>query len=503
MSEPCDLSARAVLSGFASKELSPVEVVRSCIDRINALNPVVNAVVALDEKKVLEDARFAEQQIMSGDTRGLLHGLPVAIKDLQATEGLTTTYGTDFFRDHVPNRDDGIVARIRSAGGIILCKTNIPEMSIGANTINRLFGATGNPYSPDLTCGGSSGGSAVAVATGMAPLATGSDHGGSLRIPASFCGVIGHRATPGVVPHEGRTITQTNYSLQGPMARNVDDVALLLAVIATRDNSSRFDPMSFPLDAHDFVALDHLGLSGLEIGVTADFGGLLVSEETRSEFRKRIDFLDDAGARIRPIDIDLTSAVDADWHLRADIFATQYHRDIDAFDDTFNPNVFRSYETALNSTVLEIAKARRQQVDLFRSFAAVFDDVDVVLCPGVSVQPFPWSNLHPVEIDGRSVENYMAWLGLTSSLTVVGHPVTAIPGGADGNGLPFGLQCVGEMYKDRRLLSISRTLDQAFRSASNFRFEAPDIQRLLGLDPQCAELGKVAAVRAAQEGLEG
>ena len=171
MSEPCDLSARAVLSGFASKELSPVEVVRSCIDRINALNPVVNAVVALDEKKVLEDARFAEQQIMSGDTRGLLHGLPVAIKDLQATEGLTTTYGTDFFRDHVPNSDDGIVARIRSAGGIILCKTNIPEMSIGANTINRLFGATGNPYSPDLTCGGSSGGSAVAVATGMAPLA--------------------------------------------------------------------------------------------------------------------------------------------------------------------------------------------------------------------------------------------------------------------------------------------------------------------------------------------
>ena len=200
---------------------------------------------------------------------------------------------------------------------------------------------------------------------------------------------------------------------------------------------------------------------------------------------------------------DLTSAVDADWHLRADIFATQYHRDIDAFDDTFNPNVFRSYETALNSTVLEIAKARRQQVDLFRSFAAVFDDVDVVLCPGVSVQPFPWSNLHPVEIDGRSVENYMAWLGLTSSLTVVGHPVTAIPGGADSNGLPFGLQCVGEMYKDRRLLSMSRTLDQAFRSASNFRFEAPDIQRLLGLDPQCAELGKVAAVRAAQKGLEG
>ena len=125
MSEPCDLSATAVLSGFASKELSPVEVVRSCIDRINALNPVVNAVVALDEKKVLEDARIAEQQIMSGDTRGLLHGLPVAIKDLQATEGLTTTYGTDFFRDHVPNRDDGIVARIRSAGGIILCKTNI------------------------------------------------------------------------------------------------------------------------------------------------------------------------------------------------------------------------------------------------------------------------------------------------------------------------------------------------------------------------------------------
>ena len=202
------------------------------IDRINALNPVVNAVVALDEKKVLEDARFAEQQIMSGDTRGLLHGLPVAIKDLQATEGLTTTYGTDFFRDHVPNRDDGIVARIRSAGGIILCKTNIPEMSIGANTINRLFGHR-QPYSPDLTCGGSSGGQRWPEATGMAPLATGSDHGGSLRIPASFVALLAiGRHQEWCLMKDVRSLKRT--TVFKAQWREMSTTRLLLAVIATR-----------------------------------------------------------------------------------------------------------------------------------------------------------------------------------------------------------------------------------------------------------------------------
>ena len=261
-----------------------MELVTSCLERIEDLNPTLNAVVTVARESALVEAQRAEKDLLQGLEEGILHGLPVAIKDLQETKGIATTYGTAFYKNNVPKEDAGIVARVRAAGGIIIGKTNIPEMSIGANTVNRLFGATGNPYDPKLTCGGSSGGSAVAVATGMATLATGSDHGGSLRIPACFSGVVGHRATPGTVPHEGRTITQTNYSLQGPMARSVDDAALLLAAISTRDSSSRYDPMSFPLDVNSYLDLEVPSIKELKVGVTNDFGGLLVSEHVRREF---------------------------------------------------------------------------------------------------------------------------------------------------------------------------------------------------------------------------
>ena len=479
-------------------ELSPVELTLSCLRRIDDLNPTLNAMVALATDRALEEAELAAKAVVHRDSLGLLHGLPVAIKDLQATEGVVTTYGSSFYRDHVPGQDSGIVARIRSSGGIVLGKTNIPEMSIGANTINRLFGATGNPYDPTLTCGGSSGGSAVAVATGMAPLATGSDHGGSLRIPACFSGVVGHRATPGTVPHEGRTISQTNYSLQGPMARNVADVGLLLATIARRDRNSRRDPMTFPLDADAFLEPSPVDVSSLRIGVTADFGGLLVSEHVRREFAQRVQVLEGAGADVQHLPLDLSDAIEVDWQLRADVFATQYHREIEQFDDSFNPNVFRTYETALSTTVLEIAKARRRQIELFRAVDAVFDDVDLLICPGVSVPPFPWTSLHPTEIDGHPIDNYMAWLGLTACLTVVGHPVVALPAGLDQQRLPFGIQCVGAMYKDATLLRMAGGIEECFGQSEVTRTPPPDLLAIKASDPKCRELGRAAAIAAAK-----
>ncbi len=498
MNQPCDLGAHEARTAILNGELSPVELTQSCLERIDELNPTLNAVVGRCDEDALDKARAAEAQIQAGAATGVLHGLPVAIKDLQATQGLVTTYGTEFYKDHVPTEDSGIVARVKAAGGIVIGKTNIPEMSIGANTINRIFGATGNPYAPSLTCGGSSGGSAVAVAAHMAPLATGSDHGGSLRIPASFCGVVGHRATPGTVPNEARTITQTNYSLQGPMARSVDDVGLLLAAIAMRDRSSRQDPMSFPLDASQFLAIDTPALNSLDIGFTDDFGGLPVSDDVRKAFAQRIEYLEGRGARIRQVPLDLTDAIDVDWQLRSDIFATQYHREIESFDDTFNPNVFRSYETALSTSVLAIAQARRRQKELFETVDRVFDEVDVVLCPTVSVPPFPWVSLHPREIDDSPVENYMAWLGLTSCLTVVGHPVTALPAGLDRNGLPFGVQCVGPMYEDLNLLGIAKSLEGHFGESALCATPTPDRSQILQSDPQCQTLGRNAAIAAAK-----
>jgi len=476
MSEPCDLSAVEARRLIGDRYLSPVELLESCLAQTDRIDPAVNAMVIRADERARLEARAAAEAVAAGRPLGPLHGLPIAIKDLQPTEGLRTTFGSEAYADHVPTEDAPIVAKIRAAGAIVIGKTNIPEFSIGANTVNRLFGATGNPFDVTRTCGGSSGGSAVALAANMAPLATGSDHGGSLRIPACYCGVVGHRSTPGVVPHEARTIPQTNYSVQGPMGRTVPDTALLLSVIAQR--TSRLDPMAFPLDAAAFASLDPVDLSGLRVAVSADLGGVLVSESIRRSFERRVDKLSSHVESCEWHEIDLTEASGIDWLIRQDVFVAQYSHDAESWDEGFNPNIRNTYDAALGTPMAEIAKARRRQVELYRRFAAVFDDFDLVITPGVGLPPFPWKDLYPREMDGAPIENYMAWLALTASLTVVGHPVTALPAGLDETGAPFGIQVIGPMYGDHELLSAAHALEQLFASDPELARPVPDFATL-------------------------
>ncbi|MEM8923154.1 MAG: amidase [Actinomycetota bacterium] len=486
MTDPCDLDATEARALIGAGELSPVELLDSCLARIEAVDPAVNAMVTRAAERAAVEAATAADAVTraaaTGDGLPAIHGLPVAIKDLQATEGIVTTLGAAGLADHVPERDAGIVARVRRAGGIVIGKTNIPERSIGANTVNRLFGATGNPFDPERTCGGSSGGSAVALATGMAPLATGSDHGGSLRIPACYCGVVGHRATPGVVPFEERTITQTFYSVQGPMGRTVDDTALLLSAITDRSvvTGGGVDPMSYPLDHTAFERLTEIEPTSLRLGVSEDLGGVLVSDAVRRTFRERVERLAAMGVACVEVPLDLSAASDVDWRLRSDVFAVQYHREAQEWDEGFNPNVRRSYDAALATPTVDIAAARRVQMELYQHTNALFVDqgVDAVLCPGVSVSPFDWRQLYPTEVDGAPVENYMAWLALTAAITVIGHPVTALPCGLDPDGLPFGLQVVGPAHHDHRLLSVARAIESVFAADPVAARPRPDLALL-------------------------
>jgi len=467
---------------MAAGTLSSRELVESCIARRDELDPVVNAMVIRCDERAREEAAAADDAHARGESQGPLHGLPVAIKDLQPTAGVRTTFGSPAFADNVPDTDTEIVARIRAAGGIVIGKTNIPERSIGANTVNPLFGATGNPFDPTRTCGGSSGGSGVALATQMAPLATGSDHGGSIRIPACYSGVAGHRATPGLVPHELRAVTQTFYSVQGPMARTVDDVALLLSVMAGR---SPKDPMSIPIDAARFAQLDEVDASTLRVGVSEDLGGVLVSRSIRRTFRDRVNHISSLVRDVVEVPVDLRRAPDVDWKVRSDIFVAQYHREAETWGPDFNPNIRQSYQSALTTSMEDIARARRVQMELYQEFQSIFGDVDVLLCPGVSVSPFPWTERNPSEIDGAPVENYMAWLALSSSLTVVGHPVTAVPCGLDENSLPFGLQVVGPAFGDHRLLSNAAALEAAFATIPQTSRPEPDGAWLRTQQPNC------------------
>ncbi len=469
------LTAREMLTSLKARETSSRELVDAHIAAILARDETVNAVCTRAFERARQEADSADQ---APDTAGALHGLPVLIKDNQMTAGIRTTLGSPTRRDFVPDTDAGIVARIRAAGGIVLGKTNIPEYSIGANTVNPLFGATGNPFAPDLTCGGSSGGSAVAVASEMAPLATGSDHGGSLRIPASYCGVVGFRATPGVVPNEERAITQTNYSVQGPIARNVADAALLLSVIAERSARTRRDPMAFPLDASSFTRLDDINLGELRVATSEDLGGVLVSDGNRALFRAKIADFADTFHTCEPSNLNLTDAPDVDWHLRQDVFVTQYIGQADSWPEDFNPNVRATYDSAVKTPMQDIAAARKLQKVLYERINSVFDNFDLLILPGVSVPPFPHSQLYPTSIDGMPVENYMRWLALTSALTVVGHPVVSLPCGVDEQGTPFGIQVVGPAFADLELLRAAKALERIFSARELTRRPVPNMSAL-------------------------
>ncbi|HWT29887.1 MAG TPA: amidase family protein, partial [Propylenella sp.] len=277
-----DMSARELRALIGRKTISPLELFDACVERIEGVDPAVNAMVALDLDRARNAARDAEAAVMRGDPLGALHGLPVAVKDLTPTAGLRTTFGSLFYKDHVPAEDDLTVVRLRAAGGIVIGKTNTPEFGAGANTINRVYGATVNPFDPKLSCAGSSGGSAVALATGMVPLATGSDMGGSLRTPASFCGVVGHRPSPGAVPSSTRRYGWTPLSVDGPMGRTVADAALLMAALV---GATSLDPLSQDLRAGPFLHLHAVDLSSLRVAFSADLGGMPVAGDTKEHFR--------------------------------------------------------------------------------------------------------------------------------------------------------------------------------------------------------------------------
>ena len=490
---PCELGAVEARDAIATGELTATALLEDCISQITALNPIVNCLVNSDLAAARETAATADARVAEGAGTGPLHGVPIAIKDIQDVAGLPTTWGSPELEHAVAVDDSPIVARVRRAGAVIIGKTNVPQNSIGANTVNPLFGATGNPYAPERTCGGSSGGSAVALATRMAPLATGSDHGGSLRIPACYSGVVGMRPTPGIVPNEQRGFPQTNYAVQGPMGRSVADVALLLSVIAERDTASRRDPMVFPYDTGQLAGLPAVDLTKLRVGYSSDLGGVLVSAEVKQQFAERIERIRQLLPNCASASLNLQRAPGVDWHLRQELFAAAYADTAESWNElgrVVNPNVRATYESAIATPMQHIAGAKKLQLELIRHTAAQFDDFDVLITPGVSIPPFPWQQLNPATIDGKPVENYMAWLELTAAFSVVGHPVVTLPCGLDNQGMPFGIQLIGPMYHDRQLLGVARALEVAFAQHRELSAPHPDYSWLAQQNAHCRTLGK-------------
>lgn len=462
--------------------LSPVELLEACIARIESVNPAVNAICATDFERARAAARAAEAAVMRGDTLPLLHGLPLGVKDLLDTEGLLTTSGNVRLRGHIPRADAALVARLRQAGAIVACKTNTPDLGAGANTRNPVWGATGNPFDPRLNAGGSSGGSAVALATGMLPLCTGSDTGGSLRIPAAWCGVVGLRPSPGLVTYPSRPLGWSGISVLGPMGRTVADAALMLAASVGLD---RDDALSYPAQAADFWPLPEADLSRLRVGFTEDFGFTPVDAGIRRTLQARLAAIAPHVAALEPVALDMADADFAFDVVRAEAFIAGYG-DVDPA--TLGPNVRANVEMARRFTLADRARAHRVQTRIARAFAQALRRFDVIVAPVLPITPFPWTELYAEVVDGQRMANYYRWLALCYGVTLSTHPALALPCGRDEAGMPFALQIVGRLRGDAELLAHAQALERLLAGHPATARAVPDLAALRTPRPELKSL---------------
>jgi amidase len=453
-----DLSAVELCRLLKARELSATEVVGACLERVDAVNGPINAVVTVDSEGAVAAARKFDA-LPRSMARGVLHGLPVAIKDLTDVAGMRTTLGSPIYRDRVPAKDAAYVARLRAAGAIIVGKTNTSEFGAGSQTFNPVFGGTRNPYDLSRAAGGSSGGAAAAVAARMVPFADGSDFGGSLRNPASFCNVVGFRPTATFVRRPDASDLWDPLSVVGPIARNVEDATLLLRGMVAPDARAALTP------AGDDALVE---LEGLRVAWSPNLGDLPIERSVVSALEPNLLGLERHGCVIEKRHPPLAGADETFHVLRALAFVRDHLDDVMNHRELVKETVIWNVEEGLALDATRIARAQRQRSDVFRSFADFMAGFDVLALPACSVVPFPVDIEWPRSVDGQACDNYLDWMRVCTRVSVTAHPAISIPFGFTEDGLPVGLQLVGRYRSDERLLRIAAAVE-AVSSASGRR----------------------------------
>lgn len=454
--ELADLAATEMRRLVATREVSPVELVEAALERLEDYNEVVNAVVTVSDR-ALDDARALEQRLAGGDEAGPLCGIPVGIKDVTPVRGLRTTFGSPLYADHVPSEDALVVQRLRAAGAVIIGKTNCPEFAAGGNTFNEVFGRTRNPWNPARSAGGSTGGGAAALATGMIALAEGTDLGGSLRIPASFCGVVGLRPSTGLVPTYPTDYVWDNLAVTGPMARTAADVALMLDAVC---GPSPMAPLSAPARGRDFVGAVRQGIQrGLRLAYAADIAGIGVDPDVERACRGVVSDLRQIGATVEEIDLDLSYGWDAFLALRGLWMVAHQFTRLDKMSQ-FGPNVAGNVEWGLAVTTEQLGAAEHVRGRLWHSFRTFFESFDHLVTPCAAIPPFPVEQDYPESIAGKPMKTYVDWIAPTFTLSLTGLPVGAVPCGLDPSGLPVGLQIVGRPLGEEAVLALAARIQE-------------------------------------------
>jgi amidase len=464
--EICFMTARELAAAVRRGELSARELLRAHLDRIEQVNPQVNAIVTLTAERALEAARHADERQAAGEALGPLHGLPIAHKDNHLTAGIRTTFGSPIFADHVPDQNELIIERIHNAGAITLGKTNIPEFGAGSHTFNTVFGATHNPYDLSRSAGGSSGGAAAALATGMHALADGNDLGGSLRNPASFCNVVGLRPSPGRVPSHPSVNAWSSLGVSGPIGRTVGDVALLLSVIAGPDPrvpTSIHEPgtrFAAPLDRD----LSDRRAPRLRVAWSPDLGGAVpVDAEVASTLAAQIPVLEKLGCVVDEACPDFSGADEAFRTLRAWQFELGLGEHLDSARELLKQAVVWNIEEGRRLTGPQIGRAERLRTVLFQRMHEFFTRYDVLLLPVSQVAPFPVELEYPRTVGGVPQQTYLDWMRSCSHVSVTACPALSVPAGFTPDGLPVGLQIVGRYLDELTVLQVGHAFEQATR----------------------------------------
>ncbi len=458
MTAIADLSATELRRLIGARQISAVEVIDACLARVDSVNPTLNAIVSLNEA-VRDDARELDRKLALGEEPGILCGLPVGIKDVTPVARLRTTFGSRMYHDYVPDEDALVVRRLREAGALILGKTNCPEFAAGANTFNEVFGRTRNPWDTSKSAGGSTGGGAVGLATGMIALAEGTDLGGSLRIPASFCGVVGLRPSPGLVPTHPTNWVWDTLQVTGPMGRTAEDVALMLQAVC---GPSAFSPLSQPTAGRDFVEAVRSGLdSRWRLAYCPDVAGIGVDPDVEQVCGRVAAGLERTGARVEQREFDLSFARPSFLALRGLWFVTQMLSRFDRMAE-LGPNVAGNVRSGLKVTTEELAAAEEARGRLWHRFRKFFEEFDLLLTPCMAVPPFPVEQNYPETIAGRPMTTYIDWIAPTFVLSLTGLPIASVPCGLDSQGLPVGIQIVGKPFGEEAVLAMAKRIEELY-----------------------------------------
>ena len=447
-------TARAIVDRLNSGEITPFDLLDVLERRIAEVDGKVNALPILCFDRAREQAKTLMQQ--PAGSRGLLAGMLIPIKDLTNVAGVRTTQGSPIYKDHVPPRSDIVVERLEENGAVVYAKSNTPEFGAGANTFNEVFGATRNPFDLSRSAAGSSGGAAVALATGTAWLAHGTDMGGSLRNPASFCGVVGMRPSIGRVAHSPAFKIDRNLTVHGPMARNVEDLALLLDAMSGEHPA---DPLSLPSLPSSFLSAARSGKRPKRVAWSADLGITPVDPEVAAITRKAACRFAEAGVIVEDAHPDLREAHECFHVLRAFDFAVSKAALLRSHRDQLKPEVIWNIEEGLKLSVEQLERAEAQRLAMTMRTLEFFKTYDLLLAPATIVAPFPLENRYVAECAGRKFDNYVQWLGIVYAITLACCPALSLPCGFTASGLPVGLQVVAPPRGEAQLLAGARVLE--------------------------------------------